>query len=225
MIKNMPEKIKEPINTEQFNPESITHYFLDDNLMPPLHSPIINLPDNQHFLLMLDLFSTTSLNPVNEMIYERRGEIFHRLVRFSNDSFGLIRNTDGQYFQPDGRYNYILEIVDGIPTIRIDQQPHFYLNGKRFDHVLCAGEIEFTKTNNVSKVTCMNDKSGAYHLNFFQDESLKKAKLECIEKAIRAVGLPREVFTFFIENQQTNDVETLRKVKSMGNLKQPYFKP
>lgn len=129
-----------------------THYYHDTNLFTPMCSPnIANL--NQPFLIVVDPETSFSINPVNELIFQRTGDAHYRLIVYPNGTYGLLSAMGrlnipvGNVIIPDGKYHFVICYIEEYKglELKIGLKPHFYLNNKQHDHLVLAGEIIFKR--------------------------------------------------------------------------------
>lgn len=180
------------------NKEKRLHFYQDDNHLGPLKPKYYEqFPSDHYFTIMFDSRTTVGINRTSELTYQKNGSDFYHLKPdASNKLYTLKKYTNDRTIIPDGTYAYII-VVDnenGV-ELRIGQAHHFYLNEKRFNHVIIAGEITFKKGETGSEIININDKSGGYHVRSC-DLKIYQYKIECIQHAIKAVGLPIEKFHF-----------------------------
>jgi hypothetical protein len=196
------------------------HYYRDSNGFTPMYKPKLpeKMPEYSYFSIVFNSINTNCINQTSEDIYKKNGLRYFRLMRNSEGNYILARNTDGLLSVPDGRYEYVITDDQNVCEMRIGKMPHYYLNAKRYNHVVLAGEIIFQAIGNAANLVEINDKSGGYH---FADEDLAVfcLKLDSIRHAIEAVGLPFEKFKYTAQYRFKEAIDQIQKLSKEESIK------
>jgi hypothetical protein len=174
------------------------HYFKDDNKFTPLIPKVPErLSKGHYFSIMFDSRTSAKVNKISESIYRRNGLLYFNLVPMDGfNRFLLKKNNDGRLVIPDGRYMYIITQEGRKCEMRVGVMPHYYLNDKRYNHLIIAGEIEFARNGAFAEVVSFNDQSGGYHIKE-DDSNLSILKINSIEDALVELKLPMANFKKF----------------------------
>lgn len=174
-----------------------SHYYQDSNYFTPLiSSPHHKLAPSIYFSIMFNSRTAASVNSTSEMIYKNKDCQYYKLVQLGDNKYLLKSNLEVKLISPEGTYQYVITNEIGKIIIRIGRMPHFYLNEKRFNHVIVAGDIVFKRINGTSEIIEINDQSGAYHVKDF-DKDIYELKLSSIKEAINKINIPLAKFKFY----------------------------